>query len=232
MAETAEPPRPEGPADESYFQAIEEHFARLRGRPLFLSTRDVALVDRWWSQRIPLRIVMEALDGVFARREETGRPVLSLGYCRHAVEAAFHAWSEAQLGAHAGSEPTDPEGGREEAVALLLDDAGALERGEGEARGAAARALRRLAGSLEGSSGMPLDRAEAELARIEDRLIAGLLESMPPPEREALEREVDEALGPLRPRLTEHAFRTTREGRIRAAVREREDLPRLTLYLL
>lgn len=232
MADRPEPPRPEGPADESYFQAIEEHFARLRGRPLFLSTRDVALVDRWWSQRIPLRIVLEALEGVFARRQEAERPVLSLGYCRHAVEAAFRAWSEAQLGAPATGEGMDPEEGRDEAVALLLDDARALEQGEGRARQAAARALRRLAARLEGAAGMPLDRAEAELARIEDRLIAGLLESLPPSQREELEKEVDDALRPLRPRLTEHAFRTTREGRIRAAVREREDLPRLTLYLL
>jgi len=228
----SEPPRQPGPADEDYFQAIEEHFARLRGRPLVLSARDVALVDRWWSARVPLRIVLESLDGVFARRAGSGGPVLSLGYCRHAVEEAFRAWREGQLGAAPTDEVHAPDAARREAAALLTDQAAALEGDGGGPRQAAARALRALAGRLEGPAPVPLDRAEAELARIEDALIAALMEALPPGHRERLETEVVASLAPLRARLTGHALRTTREARIRAAVREREKLPRLTLYLL
>ena len=58
----------------------------------------------WREAGIPLRVVLEALESLFAARcrapsEGAPRPILSLGYCRHAVKEAFHIIVEQKMGA-------------------------------------------------------------------------------------------------------------------------------------
>jgi hypothetical protein len=221
-----------GRADERYFQAIEDHFSRLRGTPLLLSTRDVALIDDWWRAGIPLRIVLAAIERVFARRAEAaGRgPVSSLRYCRHAVEEAFTEWREARLG-EAG-EPGAPPPAPAEAAGFLEARAAEIEGRALPALREAAAALRRLAATLRGDDPPSLSRVEEELARIEDRLVESLLGSMPAAEREALEQRAVARVAPLRARLTGRAWDASLEGQRRAEVRAAFRLPRLTLYLL
>ena len=225
-------------ADEDYFQGVESRFAQLRGKPLLLSTRDVALVDEWWRLGIPLPIVLEAVESVFRRRgedEATQRPVLSLSYCRHAVAEAFEDWKESRLGsggegaATPGAEPP-PE---PQAAAARLDTwVAALRSRAGAPARDAAQALAALAAQLRGATPPSLAEAEAQLTELEDRLVADLLAALPNGERAALEERVEADLAPLRPRLTERAYHASREGQLREALRAREDLPRLTLYLL
>ena len=74
-----------------YFRAVEDHFIRLRGAPLVLSPDDWHLADTWLERRIPLPEVLRAISEVFESARARGRrkPVLSLAYCRHAVEEAY-----------------------------------------------------------------------------------------------------------------------------------------------
>ncbi len=83
-------PEPEVSAEERrYFRTIEERFGALRGSHLLLSPRDWALIASWWSDGLPLAIVLEAMEDVFAARRGAGiaaRPVNSLAYVRSEVE--------------------------------------------------------------------------------------------------------------------------------------------------
>lgn len=240
-------PEPEGsPPDDrgadEYIQRVEDRFAQLRGTPLLLSPKDWALAECWWRDGIPLRIVLEAMESVFEARAAAGggapRPVLSLAYCRHEVEAAFEEWRESRLGAGTGSalgQPSRP--GPEEAARFLCDCARRLETASsGRPHAAplevAARKLQELAVRLRGPSAPALAVAEEELEAVEDELLDGLLAAMDPATREAMEEAIREDVGALRPRLTERAYRSNVQGRLRSQIREREGLPRLTLYLL
>ena len=85
-----------------YFEAIEAAFIGLRGAPLLLSPADWQTAKAWHEQEIPLGVVLEVLESVFARLRERGssRRISSLAYCAPAVE---EAWSEiVELGAAAG----------------------------------------------------------------------------------------------------------------------------------
>src|SRR5437763_2929596 len=69
-----------------YYTEIESHFAARRGTPFVLSAKDWHLMKRWHDDGIPLPIVIEAIDTVFQKNEESGRrkTISGLSYCRHA----------------------------------------------------------------------------------------------------------------------------------------------------
>jgi hypothetical protein len=106
-----------GAADQAYFLAVEDIFVRLRGAPLLLSPADWQAARRWHRQGVPLEVVREALEEVFARRRERGAKgrISSLRYCGPAVEAAWERHSD--LAAHG-----------ERAPAEAFDAAGRLRR--------------------------------------------------------------------------------------------------------
>ncbi len=228
--------------EEDYFQEIEAQFARLRGASLLLSTRDVALVDAWWKAGIPLRLVVSAVGSVFEKRAEAHpsqpRSVHSLAYCRHAVEEAFEDWRESRLGGdrEAGGEP---EGALDDALQFLRERARELEvraaalppEVQGPLLEAASQVVN-LAAGQEGPAPMTPAELEERLESVEDRLLEALLAAMSEREREDLNAATRRDLEPLRVRLTERAYQASLRSDLRARLRDRHHLPRLTLYLL
>lgn len=79
-----------------YFSDIEATFIRRRGRNLFLSPKDWALMDGWQKQGIPLHIVIRSIEAVFDKKPGA---VASLAYCAPAVEADYKNWLSGQVGA-------------------------------------------------------------------------------------------------------------------------------------
>jgi hypothetical protein len=229
------------PGEERYFQEIESRFAQLRGSPLLLSPQDWALVSRWYRMRIPLRIVFEALESVFAsRRAEAGgqRPVHSLSYCRHAVEGAFEAWKESQLGGRSAPVKSPHQPGPAQAAAYVSARADDLRLVAG---GAAPRAmaLRRAIAALDSlgarllaEEAPTLAAAEEELEGIENDLLDGLWTAMEPAGRARLEAAIRRDMEPLHARLTARALETTLLGYRRSRTQASEGVPRLTLYQL
>ena len=228
--------------EEGYFQEIEAQFARLRGAPLLLSTKDVALVDAWWKVGIPLRVVLSALASVFEKRAQAHPPqprsVHSLAYCRHAVEEAFEDWKESRLGGdrEAGREP---EVGPDEAPRFLRERARELEATAAARPPEVQRPLLEassqvadLAAGLQGPTPMAPAEVEERLESVEDRLLEALLAAMSERDRGDLQAATRRDLEPLRARLTERAYQASLRSDLRARLRDRHRLPRLTLYLL
>ena len=90
----------------NYFTEIEDAFVRRRGKHLFLSPLDWALMETWKQQGIPLHIVLRGLERSFDSYESRPRKrsVKTLLYCQEEVEAQYAEWLEARVGA---SEKTD-----------------------------------------------------------------------------------------------------------------------------
>ena len=68
---------------------------------MLIGTVDWALIEKWQTKKVPLRIVIAAIDEVFDRFQAKGedtKSVRSLTYCREAVENKFKVWSETQAG--------------------------------------------------------------------------------------------------------------------------------------
>lgn len=92
----------------NYFTEIEDTFVRRRGKHLFLSPMDWALMETWKQQGIPLHIVLRGIERSFDSYEAKPRKrtVKSLLYCQEEVEAQYAEWTEARVGA-SSSENSD-----------------------------------------------------------------------------------------------------------------------------
>src|SRR4051812_41415729 len=78
----------------NYFTEIEETFVRRRGKHLFLSPIDWAMIETWQERRIPLHIVIRGIESVFDGFEKKPGPrsIKGLLYCREEIEAQYQAW--------------------------------------------------------------------------------------------------------------------------------------------
>lgn len=205
--------------DPVWFRTIEETFIRLRGAPLLLSPADWQVARRWRQAGIPLQLVLDTLEKLFAQRAERGArgKVNSLRYCAPAVEAAWQEMREL-LGA-SGSTATGsamPDlGSRLDALARALPD-------DLPGRDERALSIRGLSGSVEA--------VEGRLAEIEAELLAAAEASLTSAEREAIDRQVGDVLRGLADRLSPEERARTQDLLRRRALRRRLGLPELSLF--
>lgn len=189
-----------------YFQEIESHFAQRRGTPFILNAKDWMLMKSWSEAGVPLPVVIEAIDSVFDKREALGKKVNSLSYCKHAIKELWHERKELQIGAE-GASP-------EESPGALLDAlASTFEASPHETVREFASRVRELV-------------REQSVPRIEERLMELeqlLIDAIATDELRAEARTLS-ASAPEKTRAR------TEEAHLRRLVRERFELPRLTLF--
>lgn len=187
-----------------YFTEIESHFAQRRGTPFILSAKDWALMKSWSDGGVPLPVVIEAIDSVFDKQEAKGKKVNGLSYCKHAVKELWDERRELQV----GGDSVSPE----ESVAPRLDAlAAAIEPVSPEF----AQCVRELV-------------SEKSVPRIEERLIeleAELIEALVPQAADLRDEARALAIG-----ADEKTRSRTEAAHLRRLVRERFELPRLTLF--
>jgi hypothetical protein len=219
MSETAE--------DRAWYEAAEAAFIRRRGTPFLLSPSDFALLKEWRALGVPLEAVASGIDEAFTRREErkaAGR-VNSLSYCRDAVLEAWERRAETSRGKGGTSAGPEPD------VAAALAE---LTRRVAEARerrpdlAAPFDAVLRVLARLEASGKAP-EETEGALARLDRRLAKEIVAALPDPERAALDAEVARLLAGAGARMDPDTLEKTRKALTRREVRERLELPRLSL---
>lgn len=195
---------------DDYFLEIEAHFASRRGTPFLMSAKDWALMQEWASEGVPLAIVIEAIDSVFDKAAERKKVVNGLRYCRHAVKELWSERRDLQIGA-------DAEAPEESALPRLDALAEALESSPEPAVAGFAVRVRGLA------TEKSVPRIEERLIELEDELIDTLLAR---PEASTLRGEA----AALSAGANEKTRERTEQANLRRLVRDRFDLPRLTLF--
>ena len=217
-----------------FFQAIEERLVRLRGAPLILSPSDWHLAASWWEQRIPLAVILRALDSIFERAARTRRgPIQSLSYCRHVVEQEYSRHLELSVGEPAPGRA--PRQGEASSLERLRGKAARLEAiaraSDGKTRSAlqmASRELQETMASMETGTMEPA-RVEEELLRLEDRVTQALFDGLVPEERKELETACARRLAPYQGDMTAEVRAITRRRCLQREIRRRCHLPRLSL---
>lgn len=188
-----------------YFQEIEAHFTARRGTPFIVNAKDWALMQEWLAEGIPLPVVIEAIDSVFDKAAERNKAVNGLRYCRHAVRELWKERRELSVGASESS----PEAGFDDALAALADSIAASKY--------AASFAPRI---HELASEKSVPRIEERLMELEQELVDTLATEEIRAEAARLARAADEK---TRAR--------TEQAHVRRLVRDRFDLPRLTLFV-
>ncbi|HEX4964160.1 MAG TPA: hypothetical protein VF173_25265 [Thermoanaerobaculia bacterium] len=197
--------------DHAYFQAVEEIFVELRGSPLLLSPADWQVARRWHQEGVPLDLVRQTLEEVFAKRKERGAKgkISSLRYCAPAVEAA---WSELKELAAPGQRAAAPAF----EVAPRLAALGAT-------------LPRDLAVRVAALSGDP-QQVEDRLAALDREMLDAAMEGLTPEERAEVAAAVEKTLALLQSRLPAGELETSRDRLFRQTLRRRLGLPVLSLF--
>lgn len=221
----------------NYFTEIEDTFVRRRGKHLFLSPLDWAMIESWQQRGIPLHIVIRAIESVFDVFDKTPpgtRTIKSLFYCREEVEAQYGEWVTSQTGK--SQENGDEKQGTAFSPAKIrehIDDAIAkLEANDDEflrediERGVAR--LRELAADLSDDA----ETVDATLGDIEKMLDRAMLTNWDKVRLKEIEREVAGQLRGYKADMEPDAYRSTHDLMLLKRLREEARIPRLGLFYL
>ncbi len=219
-----------GNREVEYYRAVEDYFSALRGVPHLFSPKDFQLLRAWWRAGVPLSAVLAGIAEVFekhAGREEDD-PVVSLGYCRHAVNRHSKRIAEAHVGARSVPDDLPPRdiGARLATLSRTLEALASTERPRrpriAEALSGTARRLARAAASSPDE-----DQADELLMALETQLLESLRHALPQEDAEDLERQARESARTSG--ATGEALERTRRAAFDRGLRALLALPRLEL---
>ena len=228
----------------NYFTEIEDAFVRRRGKHLFLSPLDWALMETWKQLGIPLHIVLRGVERSFDSFEARPRKrsVKSLLYCQEEVEAQYAEWLEARVGASDSSPDvveTDATPFSATAIREHLDRcySGLVHLSESrkdddlsEALTRAASLLEEIQNDLSESGVLDTRRLEDSLTGLERMLNEAMLAVVSATELEALKSGVKDQLKPYRSQMEAAVYKQTFDNLLLKRLREQFGLPRLSLF--
>ena len=217
----------------NYFTEIEDTFVRRRGKHLFLSPLDWALMDGWKERGIPLHIVIRSIESVFDvfdRQPAGTRTIKSLFYCREEIESQYLEWLNARVGANEEDEKTQFPA---DAIAAHID--GAVEKLSSityaplqEDLARAVERLNELRQNLTGNA----EAIDGTLSDVEKILDRALLTNWDSSHLKQLEKGVAAELRPYKAEMEPETYRSTLELMLLKRLREEAGVPRLGLFYL
>ena len=229
----------------NYFTEIEDTFVRRRGKHLFLSPMDWALMETWKQQGIPLHIVLRGIEKSFDSFESRPRKrtVKSLLYCQEEVEAQYAEWTEARVGASpANDNSADKTPFSLEAISehlersreLLLEVADARRQKQeddlSEAMSRAAALLTEIEEDLAAGATLDTRKLEDSLGGLERMLNNSMFAVATSAELEAQKTAVKEQLKPYRNHMEAVVYNQTFNNLLLKRLREQFAVPRLSLF--
>ena len=219
----------------NYFTEIEETFVRRRGKNLFLSPLDWALIESWQDRGIPLHIVIRSIESVFDvfdQQPAGTRTIKSLFYCKEEIEAQYKEWVSAKVGQ---SETDDSGGSQYSAETIRGHIAASIEKlGNIEIAGLEediSRAISRLL-ELDEALTSNLETVDGTLGDIEKVLERGMLSNWDRTHLKTLEKEVAGQLKVYKSEMDADSYKNTYELMLLKRLREEAGVPRLGLYYL
>ena len=230
----------------NYFTEIEDAFVRRRGKHLFLSPMDWALMETWKQQGIPLHIVLRGVEKSFDSYEARPRKrsVKSLLYCQEEVEAQYAEWVEAQVGSsNASAEPESDKTPFSFAAINehlhrsrnALAELAQSRKQEDDLSEALTRAIALLADiEKDFASGATLDtrKLEDSLTGLERMLNDSMLSVAGSSTLDEFKNGVKDQLKPYRSQMDAAAYKQTFDNLLLKRLREEFAVPRLSLFFV
>jgi hypothetical protein len=217
----------------NYFTEIEDTFVRRRGKHLFLSPLDWALIDGWKERGIPLHIVIRSIESVFDvfdRQPAGTRTIKSLFYCREEIESQYLEWLNSRVGS------TDGEATAQfprDAIEAHINDAIAKLRNVNyeplvEDTYRAVARLEELHTNLTADT----ESIDGTLGDIEKVLDRALLANWDKQSLKKIEKEIASELRPYKAEMEPDTYRNTLELMLLKRLREEAGVPRLGLFYI
>lgn len=223
------------PEERSYFEGIEAHFIRRRGRPLILSPRELKRAADWHGEGIPLAVVCRGIDRYFERKkgQRARERAVTLEYCEPYVREAFEEHRRLAVGGPSGGLSA----GRDVLVEGLSRLRERLEASLRHGRGGRADLDDRLRRALEEVQALAGDAGVLDVETVEARLeplnreVAGeLLRRAEGPDLEELRRSCAVEISAGAPEMSPELLDETVERLVLGRLRQRYAVPEITLF--
>lgn len=219
----------------NYFTEIEDTFIRRRGKNLFLSPIDWALIEAWQDRGIPMHIVIRAIESVFDVFDQQPigtRTIKSLFYCREEVESQFVEWQRTQVGGHNETAEATGEFNIDAIRAHIDSSIEKLRAVEIESiREDIERAVSRLVQLQTDISDDP-ETIDGTLSDIEKLLERAMLTNWDAVHLKYIESQVTAELKQYKRDMEAAAYKSTYDLMRMRRLREEASIPRLGLYYL
>jgi hypothetical protein len=246
----------------NYFTEVEEEFVRRRGKPLFISPMDWALIESWKSSGIPLHLVLRAINQAFDAYDAQPRKyrkVNSIFYCEQTVESLFAEYRLSQVGAQPGvlqtdeASPDSPEVQAQrptmsafprEVLVEFLDNSYkelalaenyAVEQKKHRLEETIARSRKRLRGlveELEGSVQVNDEALERDLDTLDRMILKSINESLGEDEQREIREQAESHLKAYKKKMDKKIFEQTMQNFFSRRLRELHRIPRLSLFYI
>jgi hypothetical protein len=228
----------------NYFTEIEDAFVRRRGKHLFLSPMDWALMETWQQQGIPLHVVLRGVEKSFDSYEARPRKrtVKTLLYCQEEVEAQYAEWVEAHVGSSSSS--PEPESDKTpfsfaaisdhlQRCRKALSEVAQSRKQEDDLSEALTRAIALLV-DIENdfASGATLDtrKLEDSLTGLERMLNDAMMAVAAADTLDDFKKGVKDQLKPYKAQMDASAYKQTFDNLLLKRLREQFSMPRLSLF--
>jgi myosin heavy subunit len=230
----------------NYFTEIEDAFVRRRGKHLFLSPMDWALMETWKQQGIPLHIVLRGVEKSFDSYEAKPRKrtVKTLLYCQEEVEAQFAEWVESHVGSADDSPESETESDKTPFSFAAITEH--LERCRGtlselaksrreaddlsEALTRASALLVDIETDFASSTTLDTRKLEDSLTGLERMLNDSMFSVVSSTALEELKNGIKEQLKPYRSQMEAAVYKQTFDNLLLKRLREQFGMPRLSLF--
>ncbi|MGI8788465.1 MAG: hypothetical protein ACR2HG_11970 [Pyrinomonadaceae bacterium] len=226
----------------NYFSEIEELFIRRRGRNLLLSPLDWALIETWQERGVPLRIILRGIETVFDAADKQPvrkKTIKSLLYCKDEIESQYTAWLEMQIGKKVRSLKSEVQNPKSESNLFSGEAIEAhLEKVFAELNAAKNSAVGDLRKTLETISKQLAELArkshaaeqlEESLEKLDARIDESLLKNL---ETESLKDEIKKQIASYKTKMEREVYQRTFDLMLLKKLRERAEIPRLSLFYL
>jgi hypothetical protein len=218
----------------NYFTEIEETFVRRRGKNLFLSPLDWALIEAWQDRGIPLHIVIRSIESVFDvfDQQPVGtRSIKSLLYCREEIEVQYKEWSTSQTGSSADETSNGSFSTNEIADHIAKTITALRSNTSASLKEDIERAVARLEElSLDLTDDFEtIDKTLGDIERLLDR---ALVSNWEPSHMKVLQKEIAGHLRGYKAEMTPEAYKSTFDLMLLKRLREEAGIPRLGLFYL
>ncbi|CAN5333396.1 hypothetical protein BH10ACI2_BH10ACI2_15980 [soil metagenome] len=220
----------------NYYTEIEDTFIRRRGKNLFISPLDWAMIEVWQERGIPLHIVIRSIESVFDvydKQPPGTRSIKSLFYCREEIEVQYREWQTAQTGKSAETDVAESTGFSTDAVRQQIENAidslnGNSTDGLREDLERAVERLTELAANLTSD----FEAVDGTLGDIEKLIDRSMLTNWDPAHLKSLKKEVADTLRQYKADMEATAYQNTFDLMLLKRLREEAGIPRLGLFYL
>ncbi len=241
----------------NYFTEIEEHFARRRGKHLYVSPLDWSLISVWRASGVPLHVALRGIDIAMdtwnSKPHRSTDRLSTLFYCHDAVMGEYARHLEAHLGEGLSDAKPDAEktassqaeasdaGPDKNSVLNFLDarireiEAAQSKHSLGEDAEDVSRVLSRLreiAETTETEEKVDLEALERDLGILDELLTSELRRAVSQEQLDAWEQEAKEELRIYKKRLPKETYAKIVENFRRSKIHRSFNIGELSLFHL